>query len=120
MSKSRHTEAQLITALKQLEADRKVEDVAREYGVSKHTIYAWKAKYGEDGNSEDTGRSGSVNQAIFHHELAQTRFSFIEFLRRQHSNQRGVLVCAGDILTWTSNILSPVVARIPCGRFGGM
>jgi putative transposase len=23
-----------------------VEDVAREVGVSKHTIYAWKAKYG--------------------------------------------------------------------------
>jgi putative transposase len=28
------------------EAGRKVEDVAREFGVSKHTIYAWKAKYG--------------------------------------------------------------------------
>src|SRR5450631_4054064 len=46
MSKSRHTEAQMIGALKQLEAGRKVEDVAREVGVSKHTIYAWKAKYG--------------------------------------------------------------------------
>ena len=33
-------------ALKQLEAGRKAEDVAREVGVSKHTIYAWKAKYG--------------------------------------------------------------------------
>jgi putative transposase len=29
-----------------LEAGRKAEDVAREVGVSKHTIYAWKAKYG--------------------------------------------------------------------------
>ena len=28
------------------EAGRKAEDVAREAGVSKHTIYAWKAKYG--------------------------------------------------------------------------
>src|SRR6185437_5967255 len=46
MSKSKHTEAQMITALKQLEAGRKGEDVARECGVSKHTIYAWKAKYG--------------------------------------------------------------------------
>ena len=46
MSKSRHMEAQMIGALKQLEAGRKVEDVAREVGVSKHTIYAWKAKYG--------------------------------------------------------------------------
>ena len=46
MSKSKHTEAQMIAALKQLEAGRKVEDVAREVGVSKHTMYAWKAKYG--------------------------------------------------------------------------
>lgn len=27
------------------EAGREVEDVAREVGVSKHTLYAWKAKY---------------------------------------------------------------------------
>ncbi len=33
-------------ALKQVEAGRAVEDVARELGVSKHTLYAWKAKYG--------------------------------------------------------------------------
>jgi len=46
MSKSRHTEAEMIAALKQVEAGRKVEDVAREVGVSKHTIYGWKAKYG--------------------------------------------------------------------------
>jgi putative transposase len=36
----------MIGALKQMEAGRKAEDVAREVGVSKHTIYAWKAKYG--------------------------------------------------------------------------
>src|SRR5712691_766886 len=46
MSRSNHTEAQMIGALKQLEAGRKAEDVGREMGVSKHTIYAWKAKYG--------------------------------------------------------------------------
>src|SRR6266849_10346383 len=46
MSKSKHSEAQIIAALKQVEAGRSVEDLAREYGVSKHTIYAWKAKYG--------------------------------------------------------------------------
>ena len=35
----------MIGALKQLEAGRKAEDLAREVGVSKDTIYAWKAKY---------------------------------------------------------------------------
>jgi putative transposase len=46
MSKTRHSEAQIIAALKQVEAGRTADDVAREGGVSKHTIYAWKAKYG--------------------------------------------------------------------------
>jgi len=46
MSKGKHIEAEMIGALKQLEAGRTAADVARELGVSKHTIYAWKAKYG--------------------------------------------------------------------------
>lgn len=36
----------MIEAVKQLEAGRTGADVAREYGVSKHTVYAWKSKYG--------------------------------------------------------------------------
>ena len=46
MSRTKHTEAQMIGALKQMEAGRKAEDVAREIGISRHTLYAWKAKYG--------------------------------------------------------------------------
>ncbi len=43
MNKSKHTEAQIIVALKEM--GRTTEDVARECGVSKHTLYGWKAKY---------------------------------------------------------------------------
>lgn len=43
MSKSRHTEAQTIGALKQVETGGK---------VSKHTLHAWKAKYGGMGASQ--------------------------------------------------------------------
>jgi len=46
MSKSSHSEAQIVEALKQMEAGRGAADVGRQYGVSQHTIYAWKAKYG--------------------------------------------------------------------------
>lgn len=46
MSRSRHTEAQMIGALKQMEAGRKAAEVAREVGVSVPTLYQWKAKYG--------------------------------------------------------------------------
>jgi putative transposase len=42
----KHSEAQIIEALKQVEAGRTAAEVGRELGVSKHTIYAWKAKYG--------------------------------------------------------------------------
>jgi putative transposase len=38
MSKGKHTEAQIIAALKEVEAGRATEGVARELGVSKHTI----------------------------------------------------------------------------------
>jgi len=46
MSIRKHSEAQIIDALKQMEAGRRAAEVGRQLGVSKHTIYAWKAKYG--------------------------------------------------------------------------
>ena len=46
MPKSKHSEAAILGGLKQLDAGRSAADVAREVGVSQHTIYAWKAKYG--------------------------------------------------------------------------
>ena len=46
MPKSKHSEAAIVGALKQLDAGRKVAEIAREVGVSTYTIYAWKAKYG--------------------------------------------------------------------------
>lgn len=45
MSRSKHTEVQMITALKQVEVGGTAEDVVRERGVSKHTIYVWRSKY---------------------------------------------------------------------------
>lgn len=46
MKKSRYTEEQVITTVKQLEAGRKAKELARELGVSEATLYAWKSKYG--------------------------------------------------------------------------
>jgi putative transposase len=46
VAKGKHTEAAMIGALRQLEAGRTAAEIGRELGVSKHTIYAWKAKYG--------------------------------------------------------------------------
>jgi putative transposase len=46
MKKTRHTEEQIIGVLKQMEAGRKVTELAREMGVSEATLYTWKSKYG--------------------------------------------------------------------------
>ena len=46
MKKSRFSEAQIIGVLKEFEAGTKPGDLARKHGVSEHTIYRWKAKYG--------------------------------------------------------------------------
>jgi putative transposase len=46
MPKSKLNTEQIIGVLKQVEGGRGVAEVAREVGVSQHTIYAWKAKYG--------------------------------------------------------------------------
>jgi putative transposase len=46
MKKSRHSEEQIIGVLKQMEAGRKVGELAREIGVSEATLYTWKSKYG--------------------------------------------------------------------------
>ncbi len=46
MKQSKFSEEQIHKAIQQVEAGRKSEEVAREMGVSKHTLYAWRAKYG--------------------------------------------------------------------------
>ena len=64
MSRSNHSEAQMIGALKQLEAGRKAEGVAREVGVSKHTIYAWKATYDGMGCPHGFGWGIGLDMAV--------------------------------------------------------
>jgi len=46
MSKRKLSTEQIIGVLKQLEAGRTTAELAREVGVSKHTIYSWKAQFG--------------------------------------------------------------------------
>jgi putative transposase len=46
MKKSRFTEAQVIGILKENEAGAKAPELARKHGISEHTFYRWKAKYG--------------------------------------------------------------------------
>lgn len=46
MKKSRFTETQIFSILKEGEAGIKVKDICRAHGISDATYYSWKSKYG--------------------------------------------------------------------------
>jgi putative transposase len=46
MKKTRFTETQIVSILKQQEGGRSTKDLCREHGISEATFYNWKNKYG--------------------------------------------------------------------------
>ena len=46
MKRSRFTEHQIISILKEADGGAKVKDVCRRHGISDATYYNWKSKYG--------------------------------------------------------------------------
>ena len=46
MKKTRFTETQIISILKEADAGVPVKDICRQHGISDATYYNWKSKYG--------------------------------------------------------------------------
>lgn len=45
MKKTRHSETEMVNAVRQLESGVSAELVAREHGISRSSLYKWKSKY---------------------------------------------------------------------------
>lgn len=52
MPRKGHSEEQIVYALRQVQAGKKVGDVCREMGVSQQAFYDWKKRYAGVGVSE--------------------------------------------------------------------
>jgi putative transposase len=46
MKKSKFTETQIVSILKEADAGRPVREICRQHGISDATYYNWKSKYG--------------------------------------------------------------------------
>jgi len=52
MPRKGHSEEQIVSALRQVEAGKKVSELCREMGVSAQAFYSWKRRYAGLGLSE--------------------------------------------------------------------
>jgi putative transposase len=68
MRKSRFTEAQIISVLKQAEQGRQVSDLAREHGITSATFYRWRSQYGgmEVSQAQELNRVLEENRRLKH------------------------------------------------------
>ena len=79
MKRSRFTETQIVSILKEADAGNKVKDICRRHGISDATYYNWKSKYG--GMSASELKRLKETKA----ELSQYRKMYAELARENYA-----------------------------------
>ena len=87
MKRSRFTETQIISILKEADAGVKVKDVCRRHGISDGTYYNWKSKYGGM-SASDLKRMKEMEQELSQYkrmyaELAHENFALKDVIDRK-------------------------------------
>ena len=79
MKRSRFTETQIVSILKEVDAGRKVKEICRRHGISDATYYNWKSRYG--------GMSASVLKCLkeLESELSQYKKMYAELARENYA-----------------------------------
>ena len=87
MKKSRFTESQVVSILKEADAGAKVKEICRRHGISDATFYNWKGKYGGMSASEVKRLrelEGEVSQyKRMHAELARENYALKDLIDRK-------------------------------------
>lgn len=79
MKRSRFTETQIVSILKEADAGNKVKDICRRHGISDAAYYNWKSKYG--GMSASELKRLQETKA----ELSQYRKMYAELARENYA-----------------------------------
>ena len=84
MKRSRFSETQIVSILKEADAGMKVKEICRKHGISDATYYNWKSKYGGM-NASDLKRLKELES-----ELSQYKRMFAE-LARENDAMRNLI-----------------------------
>ena len=87
MNRSRFTETQIISNLKEADAGAKVKDICRRHGISDATYYNWKSKYGGM-SASDLKRMKEMERDLSQYkrmyaELAHENFALKDVIERK-------------------------------------
>ena len=87
MKRSRFTETQIISILKEADAGVKVKDICRRHGISDATYYNWKSRYGGM-SASDLRRMKEMERDLSQYkrmyaELAHENFALKDVIERK-------------------------------------